>query len=136
MAREVHSFAVTLTAGTTAAAAVTTDVAMPPREIRKITAVIPNGCAGLVGFRLTIAGISVLPVQGTDWIIGNGETIDWVTDGYPNSGAWQLTGYNTDVFDHTIYLRFEVDPPNPVPTQSVTVGSTVPTMTSAPSPGV
>lgn len=106
MAVEVRSFAVTLPAGTAQAAPATTALTMPPRTVESVELVIPDGCAGLVGFRLTMAGTPVIPTNLGAWLVSNGEVIRWPLEGYPDSGAWQLQGYNTDLFDHTIYARF------------------------------
>lgn len=106
MAVEVRVFDVTLSAQTPKASPVTTPLALPPRTVQGVELVIPDGCSGLVGFRLTMAGTPVIPTNLGAWLISNGEVIRWPLEGYPDSGAWQLQGYNTDLFDHTITVRF------------------------------
>lgn len=106
MAVEVRTFDVTIPTGTAQASPITTDLVLPIRTVEGVELVIPDGCAGLVGFRLTMAGTPVIPTNLGAWLVSNGEVIRWPLEGYPDSGAWQLQGYNTDLFDHTIYVRF------------------------------
>ena len=110
MAVEVRALAATIPAKTLVAAPVTIDMALPVRTVVGLELVIPDGVAGLVGFRMTMGGVQVIPVNLGSWIIGNNEVISWPLDNYPNSGAWQLQGYNLDLFDHTIYARFQLNP--------------------------
>jgi hypothetical protein len=124
MAREVHSFAVTVTSGTTSTAPATTEISTPVRVLRSVTVTIPAGCSGLVGFRLGMADRSVIPVNADKWIIGDNRVVRWDVDSYPESGAWQVTAYNTDSFDHTLYWELEMDlPGQPVGSAGVTAAS-------------
>jgi len=62
-----------------------------------------------MGWALTIAGNPVIPRQQGSYIITDNDSDTWQLEGYPDQGQWQLTGYNTDIYDHTVYLDFLLD---------------------------
>lgn len=105
---EVRSFAALIPAGTPQNAPVTVSLAMPPREVLEITARIPPGPNGVMGFSLGSSGGSIIPDNSGAWIVTSDERIVWTLDNQITSGAWELRGYNTGAFDHTVYLRFVV----------------------------
>lgn len=109
MAREVYSYQVTIPAGTSPATPFTANTPTPVRTLSELEIVVPPGPAGLMGFAITMGGVNVLPVMPGTWVVTDDERITWSLEGQPNSGAWQLTGYNTGVFDHTVYMRFLAD---------------------------
>jgi hypothetical protein len=82
---------------------------MPPCIVREIEWRVPPGPAGLMGFAIAAAGQNIIPVNTNQWIVTNDEAQTWAVDGYLTSGAWQLRGYNTGLFPHVVYLRFQTD---------------------------
>jgi hypothetical protein len=105
-AAEIRSFAVTIPAGTAKVAPVTVDIPFPPRVVTEIHWRVPPGPSGLMGWRLTMSGgQSVLPINGT-YIVTDRHADKWAVINQPDSGQWEVTGYNTDIFDHTVYLDF------------------------------
>jgi hypothetical protein len=111
MAREVHSFEVTIPAGTAKASPQVTDLAMPPRVVVEVEVVVPPGPRGKVGFQLGAAGVQMLPYQPGTFFVADHESIRWPLEGQISSGAWQLIAYNTGFFAHTLEVRFLVDLP-------------------------
>ena len=111
MAAEVRTFAVTVPAGTAIAAPQVTALRMPARIVRNVRVRVPPGPAGEVGWAVGAAGVRVLPWGAGEWIIANDEAIEWPLDGQITSGAWQLQAYNTGTYPHTLYLTFQLDPP-------------------------
>lgn len=109
MADELRVYPATFPAGTPQSSPLTINVGFPPRELATLEIVVPPGPMGYMGFAITMGGVNVIPVQSGTYIVTDDETIHWPLSGMPNSGAWQVTGYNTDVFDHTVYLRFLVN---------------------------
>lgn len=108
-AAEIRSFAVTIPAGTPLAAPATTSLFFPPRIVTAVRWRVPPGPSGLMGWRLTMSGgVAVIPTGG-GWVIADNESATWPLTGQPDSGAWELTGYNTDIYDHTVYLDFLLD---------------------------
>jgi len=110
VATEVRSFQVTIPANTAQAAPVSVDTSFPSMEVERIIVKIPPGPSGLMGFALTMNGLQVIPINLGAWIIADNDTFDWPLTDLPNSGLWQVTGYNTDIYDHSIYLDFLIAP--------------------------
>ncbi len=111
MAREVRNYAVTVPAGTAQATPQVTALAMPARIVRRVRVRIPPGPFGVVGFALSMSGQRIVPWGDQQWFVGNDEALSWDLEGMPTSGAWQLQAYNTGNYAHTLYLTFELDPP-------------------------
>lgn len=53
-------------------------------------------------------GQNLLPVNGTFIVVDN-QADRWLVVNQPDSGQWEVTGYNTDIYDHTVYLDFFLD---------------------------
>lgn len=117
MAIQIVPFTVTIATGTTPAAPQTTSLAMGTAYVEKVRWRVPPGHNGAVGWYLAMGGVQVLPTGTGSYVIANDEAEDWAIDALPDSGAWQLVGYNTGALPHTVYLRFFIDkvPPAPPP---------------------
>lgn len=117
MADEVRRFTATIPAGTPILTPVTVNITFPPRTVRTIDWRVPPGPTGLMGWRLSMGGVQVLPTRSDSWVIEDDQAHTFVVDNYPDSGAWQVIGYNTGVFNHSVYLTFHLDlpvaPPKP-----------------------
>lgn len=111
MAVEIRRFAFTIPAGTTQAAPITQDLAMPARAISQINVRVPPGPNGYMGFAVSMAGQAIIPANANSWVVTSDERIPWPLTNYPDSGAWQVKGYNTGTFPHTVYLEFLCDIP-------------------------
>jgi hypothetical protein len=57
-----------------------------------------------------MGGVQVLPQSGGGPIIADNEWDEWEIEDLPDSGDWELVGFNTGTFDHTVYLGFYVTP--------------------------
>lgn len=108
MAIEVHTFTVTVPAGTDSAAPLTFALNMPPRQVQEVHVQVPPGPRGEVGWALGAAGAQVYPIEDGAFIVTDNETIKWPLEQAITSGAWQLIAYNTGQFNHTLYVRFLV----------------------------
>lgn len=106
MAQEVRSFAVAIPAGTPKTAPLTTGIAFPTRVVSQINWRMPPGPHGLVGWRLTMGGVQVVPLPDGAWLVADDDSGEWPLTGLPVTGQWELTGYNTGVWPHTVYLDF------------------------------
>jgi hypothetical protein len=109
MAREVYEFPVTFTTGTTRTSTQKTNVTMPPRIVRRVEITVPPGPRGEVGFQLGSNGTPFIPRNTTEFIVADGIEIGWDLDDAMTSGGWQVIGYNTGLFTHTLYFRFLCD---------------------------
>ena len=116
MATEVQHFTATVPAGTPLAAPVTVAIAMPVRVVARIDWRVPNGPMGVFGWQLAMGGVKVFPTLGDSYVIANDEHGTWAVEDAPDSGAWQVIGYNTGANPHSVYLAFHVNlPERPVP---------------------
>lgn len=77
--------------------------------IERVIITVPPGPSGFVGFQLAHLGQSVIPYTGSTYIIADDRIIDWPLSNFPTASGWQLVAYNTDVFDHTLYLEFLIN---------------------------
>lgn len=102
--------AATIPANTPKSAPVTIDLSFPPQAVSEIDITVPPGPSGLMGFQLWVLGGQAVPVTTGKYIVADGRNINWQLKDQPNSGAWQLVGYNTDIYDHTVYIEFIVEP--------------------------
>lgn len=109
MAGEIRTATAIIPPGTPVAAPVTVNVSFPDRIVRSVRWRVPRGANGLMGWQLTSDGVPVIPVVAGTFIVADDEHDDWPLDGYPTSGNWQVTGYNTGVYPHTVYLTFLLD---------------------------
>lgn len=106
MAQRIEALPVTVPAGTGSTTPITVALPFDEGEILNIEAIIPDGCAGLVGFAFRQSSQRVIPFSTNAWIIGNNEKISWDTEGYPTGAKWDVIAYNTDIFPHTLQIRF------------------------------
>lgn len=111
MASELREYAFAIPAGTLASDPASLDCVMPARVVEWITVLVPPGPNGTMGFQIANSSIPVIPSNPGAWIVSNDEVIHWPLENQITSGSWQVLGYNSGVYDHTIYVRFGVDPP-------------------------
>lgn len=130
MANRIEPFEVTVPAGTLKAAFLRTNLPMQDGRVDKIQIRIPPGLSGLVGFRFAHSGQSVIPYTGERWFITDDDKLDWEVERYPEGDAWQLWSYNTDVYDHTIYVWMHVTDAIGAPVVTVTPLTIQPVMLS------
>jgi hypothetical protein len=111
VAEEIRHFTATIPAGTAQAAPVTVNVAMPPRQVTQIEWRVPNGPMGVFGWQVAMGGVKVFPVGSDLFVVANGESGAWPLSDAPDSGAWQVIGYNTGGHPHSVYLTFHCEVP-------------------------
>lgn len=109
MASDIRNFQIVIPAGTPASAPYVAAITFPPRVVTGVHWVVPTGPSGLMGWRLSIAGQPVIPRVAGTWIVADNDSDTWQLEGYPDQGQWQLTGYNTGQYDHSVFLDFLLD---------------------------
>jgi hypothetical protein len=109
MADEVWEFNLTIPAGVAQANPVVLPCKMPDRKVDSITWRVPAGHGGLTGFRISMGGVQVFPRNAGAFIIANGESATWPVHNAPDSGAWDVTAFNTGTHPHLIFIRFMVN---------------------------
>jgi hypothetical protein len=119
---EAREFAAVIPAGTPASAPVTITTAFPTRVVDSIHWRVPSGAHGLMGWRITMGGVQIIPFAAGTWMITDGQSGTFQLEKLPDSGAWQVMGYNTGAFPHTVYVTYmarviqpERLPPSPWP---------------------
>ena len=110
MATSVQAFQATITAGVAKAAPMTVSLAVMAGTIDLIRWRVPPGPRGNLGWYLSMGGVQVIPENDGNFIVADNEDDNIAVSGLPDSGAWQVTGYNTGTNNHTVYLYFHVTP--------------------------
>lgn len=115
MAVEVRNFAAIIPAGTAVATPTTVALTMPARTVERIEWRVPPGPRGQVGWFLAMGGTQVVPYGTANYVIADDEDGTWDLTGLPDEGEWELVGYNTGNYPHTVYFRFLVSPVSAAP---------------------
>lgn len=110
MATTIASFIATIPAGTSPFSPHTVTLDVGTNEVERIRWRVPPGPRGNLGWYLAMGGVQVLPNKNGTAIVADNEWDEWVLDALPDSGVWQLVGYNTGTFDHSVYLEFFTSP--------------------------
>lgn len=110
MATSVTALSATVPAGTQIASPFVASLTINTNTVDKIRWRVPPGPRGNLGWYLSMGGVQVLPDDKGAYVVADDEYDDWEIVGLPDSGAWQLTGYNTGTYDHTVYLYFFTTP--------------------------
>ena len=113
MAQEIREFAVTVPPGVLPTAPLVTDISFPSRVVRAVSWRVPPGPSGLMGWALTSAGTPVIPIKPGTWIVADNDSATWPLEGYLDSGNWQVTAYNTGIYEHMVCFTFQLDLPAP-----------------------
>jgi len=119
---EHHEFVVTVPAHTLASAPLITATAMPVRKMAAIAWMIPQGPSGMLGWRFSMGGVQVIPANKGSWLIRDGNADGAQLSRLPDSGAWEVTAYNTGNNPHSIYVSYFVDVIRPKPVLVVPFG--------------
>jgi hypothetical protein len=112
MAAEVRHYTAAIPAGTAIAHPVTVPIVFPPRIVNSIDWRVAPGSQGVMGWQLAMGGVLVLPTSSDQWVIADGTSGTFTLDNYPDSGAWQVIGYNTGSYPHSVFLTFHLDLPS------------------------
>jgi hypothetical protein len=109
MAARVEAFVATIPAGTAKAAPVAVATIFPDGRLSKVTVTVPTGPSGLMGFQVAQSGQPIIPRTANTFIVADGRIIEWDTHDYPEGGRWSIIGYNTDIYDHSLYVEYSLD---------------------------
>ncbi len=66
-----------------------------------------------------MGGNQVFPRNAGGFIVANGESETWPVKNVPDSGAWDVTAYNTGTRNHIIYITYYVTVMRHQPKQAV-----------------
>jgi len=108
MATRIEPFEVLTPKGTAQTSHQVTPLSFQDGRVERIEILVPPGPSGLAGFKVAHSGQSVIPIKNDVWNVADGVKFDWPLSNFPTGDSWELWTYNTDVYDHTIYLWFHV----------------------------
>lgn len=112
MAFDIEHFTVTIPAHTPLSSPLTVAIAMNPRTVSRIDWRVPPGPMGVFGWQLAMGGIRVFPTGGDQYVIADKQSGYWLVSDAPDSGAWEVIGYNTGAQPHSVALAFHTDVPS------------------------
>lgn len=110
-ATQIFSFTVLIPALTDPSLPIVQDISIPDASVVTIRWRVPPGPSGYMGFQIVSDGAPVIPLGQGNYIIADDETAQWDIAGYQDSGSWQVTGYNLDTLDHSVYIDLLTVPP-------------------------
>lgn len=111
MAVDIRHYTATIPAGTPLLSPVTVALAMPVRVVRQIHWKVPPGPMGVFGWQIAQGGVKVYPTDSDNYITVDGKDGAWIVTDASDSGQWQVIGYNTGAFAHSVKLEFHCDLP-------------------------
>lgn len=105
---QVYQFTATIPAGTAPSSPYVLEMPMPTLEVAWVEWEVPPGARGNVGFWIGSKGQQIIPFASTtpNWIVTDGRSAHWDMGGLPDSGSWELQGYNNGVNAHSVTVRF------------------------------
>lgn len=132
MATDIFEFAVKVTAGTPKATPLVTQLPLGVCDVERIDVFVPPGPRGELHFYLSSGKNQIFPSNIGTYFTPENMDKEFPVSNQMDSGAWEITAYNTGQYDHTIYLAFLTNPvtnpydalPAAVPT---VVGLSIPT---------
>lgn len=114
---EIYEFTVQTPAGTTQANPLVTPTVFPSRIVERIRWRVPAGALGVMGWRISMRTVPVIPRNAGGWIVAHATSGEWDLRNQPDTGDWSVTTYNTGSFQHALYLTFMckvIEPPQPI----------------------
>lgn len=110
---EIYEFTITTPAGTLPAAPLVTPTVIPSRVVEHIQWRVPPGALGVMGWRISMRNVAIIPRNAGAWIVAHQESGGWDMHRQPDSGDWSVTTYNTGSNPHALYVTFyaQVRPP-------------------------
>lgn len=116
MADRVEAFLVTIPAGVAQATPVTIAMPFPDGIVQELDITVPPGPCGNMGFAVSYGGQIIIPRSTGQFIVADDRVFNWPIHNHPTGGKWQIVGYNTDVYQHSLHVEFQVDElPAPAP---------------------
>lgn len=109
MASEFHQFTATIPANTPKSSLVTVPLSLDYVDIESIDLEVPPGPGGLMGFYVARSGQQWIPYEAGEFLVWDDRFDSWYTTDQPTASGWEIVGYNTDVYDHDVVIRFHTN---------------------------
>ena len=110
MATQVRQLTATIPANTPMTALVTIPISLDYVDIESIDLEVPPGPSGLMGFYIARSGQQWIPFESGEFLVWDDRFDSWYLSEQPTGSGWQIVGYNTDVYDHSVVVRFHTNP--------------------------
>jgi hypothetical protein len=78
-------------------------------DVIEVDVKVPPGPNGNVGFFIGAGGSQYIPRTKGSFIMPDDDYFTWPLVNAITSGSWSVTAFNTDAFDHTIQVGFQVN---------------------------
>lgn len=114
----IQSYTVTVPANTLASAPQSTPIAFSPGTVTQIDIKVPPGPSGNLAVNVNSGGNNYIPVNSNAFLFPDDDYLVFRLTNAPNSGNWTVVAYNTDVWDHSLYITFHVEDNLTVPSTS------------------
>ena len=101
----LYTLTATIPANTTAASPYNLAFPLEDNYLKYIRFIVPPGPSGLMGFRILWANQQIVPWGNLSWIVTDNEQFTIDVDSYMTYTGVVFQGYNTDIWQHTVYLR-------------------------------
>ena len=109
VAVSIRQTTATIPANTPKTAPVTVPITLDYFDIESVDLEVPPGPAGLMGFYLARSGQQVIPYESGEFLVWDDRFDSWYLTDQPTGSGWQIVGYNLDVYDHDVVVRFHVN---------------------------
>lgn len=108
MADQVQQFTCTVPINTPPTAPAVFNFNLGIFNVDQVDVKVPDGCNGVVGFRIATAGTQLIPFNVGAWAIFNDDYLTYPLTGQHDSGAWQLIAYNNGGYSHNLQVTFHL----------------------------
>lgn len=85
-------------------------------QIERIDLEVPPGPSFQMGFQLYNNGVAWIPYGGSEWLIWDDARDSYYLTDQPTASGWEIVGYNDGYYDHSLTVRFHVNPLTSSPT--------------------
>lgn len=99
---------VTVPPNTPATTPTVVSILLEDAELKEIDCRIPDGHCGLTGIRLLQSQQQIWPWANNSYFVGNDDKLNIPYDDQIQASGIVANAYNTDIFQHSFYLRFTI----------------------------
>ena len=105
----IAAFPLAIPAGTTKASPVNLQCALGWSRVSQLLVTFPPGCSGFVGVRFLYSDNPVYPIGPSSFFVMDDFTLSIPITNQKQGGQWSMSGYNTDIYPHTVTGYFYFD---------------------------
>ena len=111
MANRISHYTTTIPASTAKTSPHIVDIPIDFLEVTAIGCIVPKGPALQMGFAIYRSGQIVVPYEDSQWFVWDDHAETFSLTDFPTGGGWQVYGYNTGDYDHSVYTTWYLDTP-------------------------